>query len=143
MPAIGRDRFGEVVADLSQIPRELRRDLRPALKRAGEHVAQDARARASWSRRIPGAISVRVRFGAKTQGVAVVVSRKRAPHARPYEGISGSGRVFRHPLFGRRDRWFAQATRPFLAPAGRVRRAQVRADIAKVVDDAARRHGFH
>lgn len=142
MPAIGRDAFARVVVDLSAIPKEVRKDLRPALRRIGMRVAQGARARASWSTRIPGAVKVKVLFGRKSQGVIVHVDRNRAPHARSYEGIGTSGVNFRHPLFGDRDRWFAQRKRPFLEPAAQAERAQVPAEIARVVEDAARRHGF-
>ncbi|MEU8264480.1 hypothetical protein AB0C02_28140 [Micromonospora sp. NPDC048999] len=139
------DAFGQVVVDLRAIPRDVRKDLRPALKATGDRVAQDARARASWSSRIPGAIGVRVLYGAKP-GVVVRVNRKRAPHARPYEGISarmGSAATFRHPFFGNRDRWYSQKTRPFLEPAAKAHGAEVREDIKQVVEQAARRHGFH
>lgn len=142
MPAIGRDAFARVVVDLSAIPKEVRRDIRPALKRIGMRVAQGARARASWSKRIPGAVKVKVLFGSKKQGVIVYVDRNRAPHARAYEGIGTSGANFRHPLFGDRDRWYAQRKRPFLAPAGQAERDTARSEIAQVVEDAARRHGF-
>jgi hypothetical protein len=41
------------------------------------------------------------------------------PHARPYEGISqqGSTSYFRHPVFGNRENWVSQATRPYAWPA--------------------------
>lgn len=141
MPAVGRDAFGRVVVDLRSIPREVRKDLRPALKATGDRVAQDARGRASWSSRIPRAIKVKVLYGSKA-GVVITVDRKRAPHARPYEGIAGGG-TFRHPFFGNRRRWYTQTTRPFLEPAAKAQRAQVREDITKVVEQAARRHGFN
>ncbi|KXK63354.1 hypothetical protein AWW66_03305 [Micromonospora rosaria] len=142
---VGTNQFGEMYADLSQIPKDVRKDLRPALKKTGDQVAADAKGRASWSSRIPGAIRVKVLYGRGRAGVIITVSRKRAPHARPYEGIAarrGNAANFRHPLFGNRERWYTQRTRPFLLPAAQARRAQVRADIVKVVADAARRRGF-
>nr|MDT0660865.1 hypothetical protein [Micromonospora sp. DSM 115978] len=146
MAVIASTRTGEVVADLSGIPREVRRGLRPALQQTGEAVAQDARRRASWSRRIPGAIRVKVLYGKRTQGVVVTVARRRAPHARPFEGIggrrSGSAATFRHPLFGNAQRWYTQATRPFLHPAAQAKAAVTRRLVVRVVDDAARAHGF-
>lgn len=137
----GTGDFQRAVINLALIPKAVRKELRPALKKAADMVVQDARGRASWSSRIPGAIGVRVNFGAKTEGVAIRVNQKRAPHARPYEGITG-GSTFRHPYFGNRERWYTQRTRPFLQPAARAKQGQVRAAVAKVVDDAARRHGF-
>lgn len=142
MPAIGRAQFGQVVVDLRAIPREVRKDLRPALQRAGGAVMADAKGRASWSSRIPGAMRISVLYG-RSQGVMIRVSRRRAPHARAYEGIGarrGNASTFRHPLYGDRNRWYTQATRPYLQPAAR--RAEVRKAVTDVVEAAARRHGF-
>jgi hypothetical protein len=44
------------------------------------------------------------------------VNTRKAPHARPYEGITSRGSTFRHPVFGH-DVWVEQETRPFLFPA--------------------------
>lgn len=143
MPNAGRDQFQRAVADLSAIPKEIRKDLTPALRKVGEKAAADARRRADWSTRIPGAIRVRVLYGKRTQGVLLQVSRKKAPHARPYEGISSGSRVFRHPFFGDRERWYAQRTKPFLKPAALAAADEARGEVIKVVDAAARRHGFH
>ncbi|MFI2663736.1 hypothetical protein [Micromonospora carbonacea] len=144
MPAVNQNPFGEVRIDLREIPKTLRKELRPALKKTGDQVAQAARARASWSRRIPGAIRVKVLYGRRS-GVIITVNRKKAPHARAYEGIAarmGNASSFRHPLFGDRNHWYTQRTRPFLHPAAQARRAQVQADIVKVVAAAASRRGF-
>lgn len=99
-------------------------------------VAQ-ARANASWSSRIPGAIRVAV----LKRGVDIRVNRRRAPHARPYEAIGGNA-TFRHPVHGHRDRWVSQATRPFLDPAVEQHRGKVRKALIDLVDKAARRHGY-
>jgi hypothetical protein len=101
----------------------------------------DARSRASWSSRIPSAISVR---GSATNenrvGVELRVSAASAPHARPFEGM-GQGGSFRHPVFGR-DRWVAQATRPYAFPAVRAASDRIAPQIAAAFEDAAREVGF-
>lgn len=132
----------QVITDLRAIPREVRKELRPVLKRAGEGAATAARAHASWSTRIPGAIRVAVRYGQQRPGVTLRVSAGRAPHARAFEGLGRPG-VIRHPLFGDREHWFAQARRPFAWPAVSSRRAEIERNVASVVEMAARRHGFH
>ncbi len=135
--------FDRVITDLQAIPREVRTELTPVLKRAGESVAADARARASWSTRIPGAVALSVRYGQRRTGVLLRVSAARAPHARAYEGLGRPGN-FRHPRFGDRDaEWVTQARRPYAWPAVVAHRAETDHDVAGVVDAAARRHGFH
>lgn len=128
-------------ADVGRFPAELRKQLRPALKTAAEPIAADARARASWSTRIPGAITVRARFGARDPGVSLRVLSSRAPHGRVYEGIRGNA-VFRHPVFGHRDRWVEQPTRPYAAPAVEAGADEVASAAAEAVTEAARDLGF-
>lgn len=119
-----------------------------ALKRRFRGVAQPllaaARANASWSTRIPGAISVRSVASASSVriGVQLRSSAKKAPHARPYEGL-GQGGVFRHPVFGRRDaKWVEQKTRPFLYPAVREKGDDAGRALLDAYEDAAREAGF-
>lgn len=133
----GNEDFFRIAATLREMPTDVRRGLRPALQQAAAPIIAKAKVNASWSRRIPGAI----RLSVLKRGVAIRVSSKRAPHARPYEGVTG-GRTFRHPLFGDRDSWYAQRTRPFLEPAVLAHRSQVRQEVARVVDRVARLHGF-
>ncbi|MER7126744.1 HK97 gp10 family phage protein [Micrococcus luteus] len=131
----------KLAKDLGKIPPELRKAIRPALKAAAEPIAADARRRASWSRRIPAAITLGVRVSARNPGVYVRARQARAPIARMYEGITGS-RAFRHPLFGNRKRWIAQATRPYLAPAAEAGMGGVLDAAAAAVDQVAREQGF-
>lgn len=135
------DNFEQVIADLRAIPREVRRELTPVLKQAGDAAAADARGRAAWSSRIPGAIRVVVRYGGRRPGVALRVSARRAPHARPFEGLGRPG-TFRHPGWGDREHWYAQARRPFGWPAVLARRDETQWDVNEVVMSAARRHRF-
>src|SRR5262245_8082259 len=108
--------LAQLIDDLHEIPAEIRKELTPEFKKAAQPVLADARSRASWSSRIPGAMSVRARRSLARPGASIVVNTRRAPHARSYEGLNGA-RSFRAPLFGDRRHWFSHATRPFLLPA--------------------------
>jgi hypothetical protein len=130
--------------DLGEIPKELRRRLRPALREAGEDLAGQARSNASWSSKIPSATKVRVSFAKRRPGVSVGVDKKLAPNARPFEhgGEPGS---FRHPVYpvpGRRVAWVSQVARPFLAPAAEAKEDQAVGKIADAVDRTTREAGF-
>lgn len=123
--------------DLRAMSQEVRKELRPKIREAAEPIVSQARTNASWSSRIPRAI----RLSSTRRGVDIRVNQAKAPHARPYEGITGTSK-FRHPVMGNRDRWVDQATRPFLEPAVAKHRGKVRAALIRLVEDAARRHGF-
>lgn len=133
--------IAELRSDLGNIPKELRRQLRPGLRAAGLVVADDARRRASWSTRIPRAIRVSVTFSGRRPGVAVVVNNTKAPHGRPFEHGGRPGH-FRHPTHGHRDRWVGQQARPFLYPALVAKGAEAAGQIADVVDRVTREAGF-
>lgn len=115
----------------------LNRELRQVLE--GD-VLPDARRNAGWSSRIPSAIRPQV----TTTRLALRVSAKDAPHAYPFEGISRGGRAgfFRHPVFGNRNVWVSQNTRPFLQPAFDKNREQAVRAAEQAVDKAARAAGF-
>jgi hypothetical protein len=113
------------------LPVEMRAQLRPRLKAAGGLIAAGAKSNASWSTRIPGAVSVSASFTSRTGGASVKVSAAKAPHARAYEGIEGNA-TFRHPVFGG-STWVDEDTRPFLVPAVNAKRAAVMADIEAAV----------
>jgi hypothetical protein len=118
---------------LQEVPKELRSELRKRIRSAADVIKTAAQSNASWSSRIPGAISVRTGFG-RGSAVRVVVSAKRAPHARAFEGITQDGRgTFRHPVFGR-DVWVEQPTRPFLQPAVRQHQDRVVRDVQDAID---------
>lgn len=131
------DQLRRAAIDLRAMSTEVRREIRPALKKAAEPMVSTARANASWSQRIPGAI----RLAVVKRGVDIRVSKRKAPHARPYEGIGGNAQ-FRHPVHGNRDRWVSQKTRPFLEPAVKAHRSEIRPRLLAIVDEAARRHGY-
>lgn len=130
-----------LIAELGKIPQELRTALRPELKGVADVIVADARGRASWSTRIPGAITTSVRFGARDPGVTIRVRDSKAPHGRAFEGITGAS-DFVHPVFGHRDREVAQSTRPYLEPAALAHMNDVLTAAAETVDRVAREHGF-
>lgn len=132
MIAIDATRILSFAVQLRDVPKEMQKDLRRNILDASDVIVQRARSNASWSSRIPNAISARVRFGTGS-AVQIVVDSKQAPHARPYEGIGqGRGNTFRHPLFGNTDIWVEQQQRPFLFPA----RRQHEHEVVKGVQDA-------
>lgn len=134
---------------LAQLARDLYK-MGPAQRRALRHrfstlaapVLADARRRAGWSTRIPGAISVRplTDMTRGRVGIALRVSLAEAPHGRAFEGL-GQGGQFRHPVFGR-DVWVSQPTRPYAFPAVRANEGRAAAACAAAADDAARECGF-
>lgn len=102
--------------ELKKIEPALAKELKKELKAiVNTHVIPDAKSNASWSSRIPGAIKPQ----ALAKGIGVRVARKRAPHAAAFEGMQPRGMKaeFRHPVFGDREVWVSQPTRPFLLPA--------------------------
>jgi hypothetical protein len=136
------------VADLAKALKgstpTLRRGLTQRLRRAGTRVQASARRNASWSSRIPDAIRIRTSSRGPRAGVFLRVDDGKAPHARPFEGISAGRtgrRFFRHPVFGR-DEWVSTPTRPFLLPAVNEHRESTLADIETAIDDVATLAGF-
>lgn len=139
------DEVEKLIRDLDGIPKDLRKRLRPKLRKAGEVVAADARRRAAWSTRIPRATKVSTSFTLRRPGVSVVVDKKKAPHARPYEH-GGEPGTFRHPRWGDRralrDPRFDQKARPFLAPALVAKGDEAGRLITEAVDETTRDAGF-
>lgn len=84
--------------------------LQTALSESGEIVARAARARASFSTKIPGSIHTEV------AGPGFVRVSTQLPEAVAIEN-RGKGHV-RHPLFGTRTNWYTKNSPPaFLHPA--------------------------
>lgn len=142
------DDIAVLVSDLDRMAAEVRRNLRPALRKAAEPVRADAARRASWSTRIPDAISVRPTFAQGGLGVVVRVSAAQAPHARAYEHGGRPG-TFGHPVYADQTKsrrewtWVRQRARPFFWPAVQANQDRVVQAVADATDEAARRHGFH
>jgi hypothetical protein len=131
-----------LAARLGDVPAELVSTVRPMLQAIGWSTARAARGNASWSTRIPRAIGVRTSLSGRRLGVFVTVSGARAPHARAYEGITARRDSFSHPLFGDRDVWVEQPTRPFLAPAAEANREAATAAAERAITAALRGAGL-
>lgn len=125
---------------MTQMPKDLQRELRPALREAGSEILKTAAINSMWSDRIPHALELRVSFAQRRPGVFIRVNAKQAPHARPLEGILAD--EWRHPVHGNRDVWVAQRARPFLLPAVRAGAPAARELIAEALGNAAERAGF-
>jgi hypothetical protein len=132
-----------VARDLAKIPAELRRAARTRIKVAGESVLRQGQANASWSSRIPAAMSLQVSFSGRNPGVTIVVDSAKAPHARPFEGIVAD--TWRHPVFERSGRptpWVQQAARPYLLPAAQAGFDLAVEGITAAVDEVLTNAGF-
>ena len=139
----------KLAADLKELEggRKQVASLRKSLKAAADPMKRQVQANASWSKRIPGAVGVQVRFTAKKVGVSVFVSRTKAPHARPIENDGKEG-TFLHPVFGRTKRRGSryvtakQKARPFFFKEMEGHMPEVEQAALKAIDDAARGAGF-
>lgn len=136
----------QLARDLHRMGPAGRRSLGRRFKGLSGPLLADARSRASWSTRIPGAISVRPIADANRGrvGLQLRISAKKAPHGRPYEGINSQGNegYFRHPLFGDTDSWHTQKTRPYAWPAVVAKGEAARTAVLEAYEDAARDAGF-
>jgi hypothetical protein len=132
--------FRQFQRDLQRLAPEVRKELNKALREIAGAVADDAKSRASWSSRIPGAIGITV----TTTKVGVKANRNKAPHAAAYEGFKGGRTVgsFRHPVYGNRSVWVQQPTRPFLAPAVKAYEERFYDAAGAAIDDAGRAAGW-
>lgn len=142
------DGLGVEAVGLRDLSRDLRRltdggvmrkRLRLGLKAAAEPIAADMRSRTSWSTKIPGSI----RVGVTQKGVYIRAGGPKAPNAAPFEGGPNNQATFRHPVFGHRDRWVTQDTRPFALPALQSGQAEMVERVGDEIEQAFRDVGFH
>lgn len=126
----GAAEFIALAEGFREVPDELRKHVAHRLRPVGEITVAAVRRNASWSSRIPGAVSLRIAFRGKDPGLIITVDRHKAPHARPYEGFMASS--FRHPVFGDRDTWVTQDVRRFVWPAVQ----ETQQEVADAVDEA-------
>ena len=117
----GGSALRKLAVRLEEVPKAAQAQVRRSVREAAEDVRRQAAQDASWSRRIPGSLVVRVSFAGARAGAYVAASARLAPDARPYESILGNAQ-FRHPLNFPNQRkggpiWVNQPSRPFLAPA--------------------------
>jgi hypothetical protein len=137
-----RNELRDLIGDFGgKMPKEVKAELRPLLRRTGQGALMAVRSNASWSTRIPRATRLQISLAGKRPGVAVVTNKNRAPGARPLEHQGRPGRI-RHPLFGDRKRWVTQPAQPFMTEEAPKWQAEVRDGIREIVDQVARRNGF-
>lgn len=144
MPAGGGTasyQFSQLARDLYRMPAATRKQLRRRFEQVGQAALSDAKSRASWSSRIPASITGKPELSVDRIGYTLRASTARAPHARVYEGM-GSGGTFRHPVYGNRENWVTQATRPYLWPAVRGRVNDITSAASDAFESVARECGF-
>lgn len=141
MPRTGQQEFKRFAQDLGKIPNEVRRELRPVLRRSAQRPLAEARRNAAWSSRIPGATRISVGFSKRNPNVALVVNKNKAPHARPKENQGKPG-TFRSPVFGNRDVWVNHRAQPFLFRAAKPWQDDVDNDIGRAIDAVTRKYKF-
>jgi hypothetical protein len=118
---------------------EVRKEFNKRARSVASVIAADARGRAAWSRRIPGAIGPTV----TTKWVGVRISRRKASHGPLYErGGKGNTGVVRHPLFGNRAFWFSTPARPMLRPAAQAHEQDTVEAMVRAIGDAKRGAGL-
>lgn len=137
--SVDRAQLQILIRDLGAMPPAVRRTLRPAVLEVSRPVLARMRAHASWSSRIPAAISVRP--SAAAAGVEFRVSAARAPHARPYEHDGAEG-IFRAPLWGDREWWFPHQARPFFYRSVAEGAGEIVDHLGDAVMRVAEQHGF-
>ena len=136
--------FSQLARDLYLMGPALRRSMRQQITASAGGLLSDARNRAGWSTRIPGAIDVKPVVSDAREEVGLELRVRvspEVPHARAYEGM-GQGGTFRHPVFGDREVWVAQATRPYAWPAVLAHRDEIEAALLAAYEEAARSVGF-
>ena len=124
----------------------VRSNLRKAVTESGAEVTAAIKAQSSWSKRIPGATSLAVSFGAQKVSVRVKTNAKQAPHARPLEfGSAGNPGVNRHPVFvkkGQKGPRVNQPTREFFFSAAKAMTPLTERKIQTAIDTIAIEAGF-
>lgn len=140
--AVDGDEFGQFARDLKRLDPEVAKQLTKALRAVVvTKIMPTAKSNASWSGRIPAAIKPSV----TNKGMGLRVASSSAPHGRPFEGLQTglrSNSSFRHPVFGNRDVWVTQRTRPYLAPAFRSNQDAAVASAQEAIGEAAATVGF-
>lgn len=125
-----------------KFPQDLRKELRPLLRKRGQAALTRAKTNASWSRRIPASLRLSVTFSKRSAGMTLQSNRNRAPHGRAYAGL-GRDKTFRAPTGNPPEPWVQHRTRPwFFDAADKELTRDIDRGIGEVVDQVARAHGF-
>ncbi len=128
MPLGIQSNYKEVQARLKTVSPLAQKSLKRAGVVAVGEVVAEARARASWSAKIPPAIVPT----ATSTYVGVRVRGSKVPIATLNERRGG----WRHPVFGNTNVWVPQRSRPSVKPAVNAHRAKVTAEMKVAMDVA-------
>jgi hypothetical protein len=124
---------------LRATPPHLQREMAKRVKAAASSFVRALQGNYSWSSRIPGAVRTRVGFGPRSSGVLVFVDAGAAPHARPLEFGNRGGGINRHPVFGNREAWTNQPTRPTFMRTIAANEPQVVGQVEAAIRDVFKR----
>ncbi|WP_433252859.1 hypothetical protein ACQPYK_08560 [Streptosporangium sp. CA-135522] len=103
-----------------------------------ERAIARARARAGLRRTIAAAIKTDIRDGGRRAGVRIVVDASKLPaDQKTLPRRMNNRKGWRHPLFGNRDRWYAQRGRPWFEPSISRHVNKVRTTILAAMDEIA------
>lgn len=136
----GREELLRLRRNMLKVPQEMRTAVRRPLRVAAQEVRDDAASNASWSSRIGPAMRIRTSFSGRKPGVFIQVDRRRAPHGRAFEGIVRP--TFRHPVFGDREVWVEEESRPYLVPSLESNEGEALTLIASTIDDVLAKLGI-
>jgi len=138
----GTKALRDFIRDFEKFPADLRKEMRPMLKKSGDRALSRARQNSQWSRRIPGSLRVAVSFTKRSAGVTLVSNRLKAPHGRAYANLVRAG-FFRAPTGTPPEPWVRHAARPwFFDAADQEMTRDIDQKIGAIVDTTARNHGF-
>lgn len=137
----GTHELRKFIRTFPKLPVDLRRELRPMLRKIGTPALAAARRNANWSARIPRATKLSVSLTKRGAGIKLQTSRKSADHSRALENKGKPG-TFRHPVNKAKTVWVNQPARPFMWPAAEPMIKQIDQEIGTMVDHVARSHGF-
>lgn len=101
--------WSEFVRAVRRADKDAQRLLIKSIKKGVDGIVGLVKSEAGFSNRIPASVHASV----TAKGVSIKAGGSRAPHAAAFEH-GGQGGEFRHPVFGHRDVWVAQAAHPFL-----------------------------
>ncbi|GAA5076700.1 hypothetical protein HNP84_007323 [Thermocatellispora tengchongensis] len=104
-----------------------------------ERARKRAAARSGLRRSIAAAIKADIQTGGRKAGVRIVVDANKLPQdQRTLPRHLNSKRGWRHPLFGDRDRWYAQSGKPWFEVTIRKHVRKIRRTILKAMDELAK-----
>jgi hypothetical protein len=105
------------------------------IRKAADELTGEIKRRSAWSSRIPRAVYLKTRYGARSSGVRIGINARLAPHARPLEFPNRGGMV-RHPVFGNRENWVETSGRPFFFRAVKAKQDAVLGKVESAIDEA-------